>query len=137
MKASILRALATLGLSAALGPVSLMAQTNTILARIPFDFTVGSKSFAAGEYSVTEQAPRVLAIRSADGRSAMVAMAHDFLPNAKPGEAKLTFNKYGDRYFLSQVSHSGRGWELPKSPVEKELIAKEASSNPVVVAGGQ
>jgi hypothetical protein len=136
MKASILRALATLGLSAALGPVSLMAQT-TIHARIPFDFTIGSKSFAAGEYRVVEQFPKVLYIRSADGRSAMMALAHDVVPNAKPGEAKLTFNKYGNRYFLSQVSHSGRGWELPKSAVEKELIAQKASSNPVVVAGGR
>jgi hypothetical protein len=42
MKASILRALATLGLSAAIGPVSSMAQT-TVHARIPFDFTIGSR----------------------------------------------------------------------------------------------
>jgi len=137
MKTPILRALATLGLSAALGPVSLMAQSTTIMARIPFDFTIGSKSFAAGEYRVMEHSSNVLAIRSADGRPAILAMAHGFLPGAKSGEAKLTFNKYGDRYFLSRVSHSDRGWELPKSAVEKELIAKKASSNSVVVAGGQ
>jgi len=129
MKTSILRTLATLSLSAALGPVSLMAQ-GPIHITIPFDFTVGSKSLPAGEYRIGEQPRHVLAIRSVDNRSVMMIMTHSAEPTAKPGEASLTFNRYGDRYFLSQVSSSDLGWELPKSPVEKELAAKVALPQP-------
>ncbi len=129
MKTSILRTLATLSLSAVLGPVSLMAQL-PILVKVPFEFTVGSKSFAAGEYRIGEQTHRVLAVRSVDGRSAMMTMTHAGQPTTKPGEAKLTFNRYGDRYFLSNVSSNDSGWELPKSTVEKELAAKVALPQP-------
>src|SRR6266852_205254 len=108
MKASIVRTLATLSLTAALGPVSLQAQ-GPIHVTVPFDFTVGSKSLAAGEYSVRQQAPHVLAIQSVDGHSAMMIMTNPAEPNAARGVAKLTFNKYGDRYFLSHVSDSDRG----------------------------
>ena len=62
MKTSILRTLATLSLSAVLGPVSLMAQL-PILVKVPFEFSVGSKSFAAGEYRIGEQTHHVLAVR--------------------------------------------------------------------------
>jgi hypothetical protein len=135
MKTSILRILATLSLSAALGPVSLRAQ-GPIHITVPFDFTVGSKSLAAGEYEARQITPMVLAIRSVDGQASAVIMTNAAQPSAVPGKATLTFNKYGDRYFLSQVSDYGHGWELPKSSAEKELIAKRASPRPVTVAAG-
>jgi hypothetical protein len=56
METSILRTLATLSLSAVLGPISLWAQ-GPIHVTVPFDFTVGAKSLAAGEYRVNQQAP--------------------------------------------------------------------------------
>jgi hypothetical protein len=38
-------------------------------------------------------------------------------------ESKLVFNRYGNRYFLSQVWTAGsiRGRQLPISPREKEM----------------
>ena len=48
----------------------------------------------------------------------------------------LVFNRYGDRYFLSRISDDSRGWQLPASAVEKELIAKKASPKPVTVDAG-
>jgi hypothetical protein len=133
MKTSVLSILAMLGLGAALGSVRLMAKA-PIHATIPFDFTVGAKSFAAGDYSVWEMTPSVLAIRTANGRSKMLTIAHSAEPNDKPGVATLTFHRYGDRYFLSRVSNNDRGWELAKSVVEKELIAKRAEpTKPVSV----
>lgn len=135
MKTSILSTIATISLSAVLGPVSLRAQ-GTIHVTIPFDFTVGAKSFAAGEYRVNQQAPHVLAIRSINGRSVMMIGANAAQATAPPGKAMLTFTKYGDHYFLSQVSDYGHGWELPKSTVEKELAAQRPSPKTVSVSGG-
>ena len=135
MNASIVRTLASLCLCAALGPVSLQAQMlGHIRVTIPFGFTVGAKSLAAGEYRVLQMTPSVLAMQSIDGRSSAIVMTHPSRPTTASGRASMTFNKYGDRYFLAKVSDDGRGWELPKTPVEKELIAKRASPpQPVVV----
>jgi hypothetical protein len=121
MKTSMIRTFATLGLCAALGLVSLQAQTRgRIRVSIPFGFTVGSQTMAAGNYEVWQptQGP-VLTIQSADGRSHMTTPTQSGEPNAAPGYAKLTFHKYGERYFLARVSESGRAWELPRTPVEK------------------
>jgi len=136
MKSSILNTLATLSLSAALGAVGLQAQ-GPIHITVPFDFTVGSKSLAAGEYSVRQQAPHVVAIQSVNGHSALLIMTNPAEPNAAPGVAKFTFNKYGDRYFLSQVSDSARGWQLPTSAAEKELLANKLSPKPTVLIAGE
>ena len=67
----------------------------------------------------------------------MVIMTNAAEPNAAPGLAKLTFNKYGDRYFLSEVSDNARGWQLPASAVEKELITKSRPAKPVVLVAGK
>ena len=133
MKTSIVRTLITLSVSAAIGPLSLLAQ-GPIQFTAPFDFTVGNKNFASGEYRVVAMAPEVLAIRSLDGRSTQVVIAQASQAKGKQSNAVLTFNRYGDRYFLSRLSDTNHGWELPKSRVEKELIAKRASPAPVTVA---
>jgi hypothetical protein len=87
MKSSILNSLAALGLSAALGAVGLQAQ-GPIHVTVPFDFTVGAKSFAAGEYRVNRQAPHVLAIRSVNGNSAMVIMTNPRSPTRRPARSR-------------------------------------------------
>lgn len=135
MNISILRTLATLCLGAALGPVCLMAQDPMKVA-IPFDFTVGSKAFAAGKYTVRrDTAPGVVAIQSADHRSTMVVITNAVETLKTPGAAKLVFKQYGDRYFLSEVWPAGstRGRQLMPSRPEKELIAKAATPQPVTL----
>ena len=135
MKTFIVRTLITLSVSAAIGPLSLLAQ-GPIQFTAPFDFTVGTKTFASGEYRVEvgTMASRVLAIRSLDGRSTQVVIAQASQAKGKQSNAVVTFNRYGDRYFLSRLSDTNHGWELPKSRVEKELIAKRASPAPVTLA---
>lgn len=125
MKTSILSILAVLSLSAVFGPVHLMAQ-DPIHVTIPFNFTVGAKPFVAGEYTVKQVTTAVLAIQSADGRAQMCVIGQPGDPSDTPGVAKLTFNRYGDRYFLSRVAEDDKGWELRKSAPEKELLAKKA-----------
>jgi hypothetical protein len=137
MNTSILRTFAKLSLGAALGSITLLAQ-DSVRATVPFDFTIGSKSFAAGEYHLRQVAHMVLQIQSADGHASMLVATRPGEPTKIPGTARLQFNRYGDRYFLSQVSGDTGGWQVPKSLVEKELIAKSASPKPlIVVASGQ
>lgn len=124
MTKSTLRVLAVFSLIAVLGPATVMAQS--LHANVPFRFSAGPKSFAAGEYVVNEVSPHVLAIQSADYHTRVLVMTNGGAATAIPGGAVLRFQRYGDQYFLSAVATADRGWGLPPSAREKELIAKRA-----------
>jgi hypothetical protein len=134
MKSSFLRSLVvTLGLSAAFGPVSLMAQ-GEIRATIPFDFTVGAKSFPAGEYSFQRVKDNIFTVYSVHGHAGVLAGAMPAEEASRSGMAVVTFRRYGENYFLSAVCDGSRSWELFQSTTEKQLIAKRKSTQPVSVA---
>jgi hypothetical protein len=133
MKSSIVRTLVTLSLTAVLSPVALMAQ-GPIQAKIPFDFTVGDKSFAAGNYRVQEVNHGVIRVQNAKDLSAIISLVTPADRSKRADQAVLTFNRYGDRYFLYKVSSGDQAWQFHKSHAEKEIIAKSGSPKPVVVA---
>ena len=134
MKNMIVRTLLTLSLSAALSPVALLAQSK-INATIPFDFTIGAKSFAAGDYSVKLVSEYVILVQSIkDGTGVMTMVQPGEKTHRPDGSPVLVFNRYGDTYFLSKVSGDDRGWRLHTSPAEKEMVAKVALPKPVIVA---
>lgn len=95
------------------------AQT-TLKATVPFPFTVGKTEVPAGTYTIDSISHSAIAIRgTANGVFTLVNLG----PDSNNGTPKLVFNKYGDKYFLSQVSR-GSGSEvmqLPTSKLEKEL----------------
>ena len=128
MRTSNIRVLALFGLIATLGPAAVKAESPAEFV-IPFGFTVGTQSFAAGSYRVGEALPQVLRIQSDSGRAKMVILGIPGQPakNSR-GRVSLTFRKYGERYFLSGWAGTSRGLELPKSNAEKELIAKQAAA---------
>ena len=132
MKNTIVRTLATLGLSAVLSPVALLAQ-DRMTAEIPFDFSIGAKTFSAGEYSVKRVNEHVLMIQSMKDGAGVYASVLPSDATKSGGSPVLLFNRYGDSYFLSKVSGDDRGWKLYASPREKELVGKVTSPKPVVV----
>jgi len=126
MNKSTKRVLALFALIATLGLGSAMAQnSDPAHFTIPFSFTVGSKAFAAGDYRVAHMTPYIIRI---DGDHRCV----NILPvpiGDKPGNAAtLSFHRYGESYFLVKVTNRGHEWGLTPSVLEKELIAKLASS---------
>ena len=133
MKTSFIGTLAV-WLGAALGPICLTAQ-NTMTVKIPFDFTVGSTSFTAGDYAVRPQlAHSVLSLQSGDDRSAIMALTLDVQSTKRVSQGTLVFNQYGDRYFLSQVWTPGHiGRQLHTSALERELIAKVGAAQLVTI----
>lgn len=131
-----LRILATLTLSTFLGPAGLLAQ-GPMQFKVPFDFTVGKKSFAAGVYTVrTAVAPSAVAISSADGRASLITLTNGVQSRKPAGQGKLVFNRYGERYFLAQVWTPGgdTGRQFHQSSEERELIAQTAPLNPVALS---
>lgn len=137
MKRSIVRTFAALTFSAILSPLALLAQ-DQLNATIPFNFTVGTKSLTAGEYSVHHlNDGHTLLIRNRkDGTSIMTAVMGGE-PSKKAGTSVLTFKRYGDSYFLSGISGANQGWQLFQSAAEKELIAKATTPKPVLVAASK
>jgi hypothetical protein len=97
-----------------------------MVATIPFEFVAGKTTLPAGEYKVGDVSAgsAVLLIRSVDGRSAVMIITHG-TGSASRAEGKLVFNRYGNRYFLSQVFSPGSsmGRELPKSKLEREIAS--------------
>ena len=133
MNTSILRTVISIGFSAALCSVSLQAQ-DRIHATIPFDFQVGSQTFAAGEYYVAPVAPTTLLIRNVNTHAAQLVSTVGGDRSSTPGGPVLTFNRYGETYFLAKIGADARGWEVPPSKAEKEHAAAIRVHSPVVVA---
>jgi hypothetical protein len=113
--------LATLSLAA----TSLLAQSKPLIkVNVPFNFVAGAKTLPAGEYQVHTERPNVVLIQSMDSKSNMNLTAHSAQDRKMDGVAAVRFNRYGDRYFLSEIwTGSDLGQQLLKSRAEKEQIA--------------
>jgi hypothetical protein len=113
-----------------------------LVIRIPFDFVVGGKTLPAGEYSVNTSGPeRTLLLIDRQDPSASIFMGSNAIVASEPkSESKLVFNRYGDRYFLSQVWTAGNscGRLLLMSDREKEVAqtAKFETQGQVTLVAG-
>ena len=96
------------------------AQT-TVRATVPFPFMVGKTEVPAGTYTIDSISHSAIAIRGTATGGVLTLVNHG--PESNDGTPKLVFNKYGDKYFLSQVSPgSGKSvMQLPASKLEKEV----------------
>jgi hypothetical protein len=96
-----------------------------LVVNVPFDFVAGSTKLPAGEYSVKVQGPlnTLLLIRRAATAESAIIPTNAVVANEPRTESKLVFNRYGDRYFLSQIWTEGnnQGRQVPKSAREKEM----------------
>ena len=130
MKRNIFGALMTLIVALAVATPMVHAQSTIMTANVPFAFTVGQKQLPAGEYSIREMGDRATLIENRDGHFEVLGI-YPYAEPSKAGETKLVFHKVGDRYFLSQIwtSARGQGLEIPKSKLEKEMLAANTESS--------
>jgi hypothetical protein len=120
---------------------SAIAQTTHVRANVPFNFTVGDKTLAAGTYdveTVSDRDSKMLLLRTDDGKSSLI-VGSNAAQTLKPADkTKLVFHKYGSQYFLAEIWKEGatRGNQLPACGREKELakeIATDLTSRPVEI----
>jgi hypothetical protein len=97
-------------------------------AQIPFDFNVGNKTFAAGDYiiGVTDKTSGQgsLTIRAAKGGAAKVIMVIPKQTDARRAAARLVFNRYENQYFLTEMITPTLGAEFQKTKIE-DRFARE------------
>ena len=108
---------------------SVQAQSGfRIQTTIPFDFTAGESSLRAGVYAVETISDNAVLVRSIDGKKSVMLLTRATEPGGKQKPARLIFNRYGDRYFLSQawLSAGDVGRVLHPSGAERRL-AQELS----------
>jgi hypothetical protein len=113
-----------------------------VTVNIPFDFVAGNVHLTAGDYILSVSGPTgsLLLISAKDSTASVFINTNAAVSRAPQTESKLVFNRYGDRYFLSQVWHEGyaQGRQLLKSPREKEVLQSteiQDQSQVTLVAG--
>ena len=113
-----------------------------VAVNIPFDFVAGNTQLPAGEYTVKVSVPThaLILISRKDATMSAFINTNAAVSSAPQTESKLIFNRYGDRYFLSQVWQQGytQGRQLLKSSREKEvaLTANIQTQGQVVLVAG-
>lgn len=105
-------------------------QSNSMSANIPFDFTIGGKSLAAGEYVVrafTENGDTLAVTNKSSSKSA-IRLAMPIQAASAARNSKLVFHRYGPRYFLAEVWVAGEktGRQLLKSKEESRIASQLA-----------
>jgi hypothetical protein len=113
----------------------LHAQTVSIRAAIPFNFHAGDKLMPAGEYEIHGQGP-FLWFRGADsGEPALALLTIGAESPEKPRPARLSFNRYGNEYFLESVwdSFTRNGRQVSRAAREKELAKGYRVPVPIVI----
>ena len=116
--------------------VPLSAQT-IAKATIPFDFTVGQTRMPAGTYEFSPLSHSAILIRDSKTAKSALSLFNSGGSSKAYSTPKLVFHRYGDKYFLSQVSRGNGGAviQLPTSKLEEELrIAGSSVPDKTVIA---
>lgn len=91
---------------------------------VPFEFVAGGMNLPAGQYDVFHvMSPDWIMLKNSDAHSTAVLLVHvSSLPSGQ-SNPKLVFNRYGEKYFLSQVwtEHDNEVHNCRKSGAELAL----------------
>src|SRR5438093_460475 len=143
MKKKVLKRLTMLSLVSMFTLCAAVASANAqlsipIRAKIPFDFSMGDRKLAAGEYTFSRLSGiadnKTMLVRSEDSSTRMFQSTLTAQVLTPRNESSLVFHKYGDQYFLEQIWMHGEqvGTELPESRSERTIrrqLAKTQQSN--------
>jgi hypothetical protein len=84
------------------------AATGTFVkVNIPFEFSVGDRTFPAGEYSLTQLRPDIVALYDSRGHNVDIALAYAQTNFEPPTETKVKFEVVGGRHMLSEALTAG------------------------------
>ena len=139
----IKQAYSILVIAALLANVFTSAQAQSgrlIAANVPFNFTIKDRELPAGKYFfalVRFGGSDAVKIQSADGNLTAFALTRSANAKASQVEPKLVFNRYADKYFLSQVFglEDSNTQQLARSRDERRLANTATERSNVSIAG--
>ena len=121
------KALALSGLLVLLTFSSALGQSDRqTIIHIPFNFSVGEKTFPAGKYVIErtwKTSDSVWVIKRKDNVGKAMLLTRPVRANETQQETRLVFRQYGDLYFLAEFWTAGSqtGREIQTSGREKSL----------------
>lgn len=103
---------------------------------VPFDFVAGGTNLPAGLYTVRHMMnSNWILLSSSDGRTVSVVQVLEASVPIGKSDTKLVFNRYAEKYFLSQVwtANDHQVHHCVKSGTERELASRTQTSIQVAV----
>ena len=128
---TMLTLLVTISLVAAV--VSAKAQgSRTERATVPFDFNVGDSEMAAGRYQFKpmNELGNAVSVRGTESAQSAIKLTNNLVRVDPAPESKLVFNRYGNKYFLSEIWIAGErtGRQIRKTKAEKAIVRELTAS---------
>ncbi len=84
------------------GSAHAQSDGQTIIASIPFDFTVGSTSLPAGRYQFTHTGENLFLVRNVEGQG-LFTQVTSIHPNEVPAKSMVKFDVVDGRHVLVQI----------------------------------
>ena len=83
---------------------SAYAQSSAVIrVKIPFEFSLGGKTFPSGDYSLVQPLQHLLVLRDARGQTIASTFTHGVQLSPAPAASKLRFRSVGGQYVLTEV----------------------------------
>jgi len=112
------------------GAVAFAGWPSELRAKIPFDFIVADQVLPAGEYSIARLgASPGIRITSVDLTRFVAVFPTPGASNRTGYRSAMTFNKYGDQYFLKEIwtSADATGTKIPECRTERKVKGQPAT----------
>lgn len=122
MKKQLIAAVFALAIALVINAGETSAQSQALRVDVPFDFSANNKTLPAGTYVVYPATDnRVMwRIQGADQTHATLVLGTRS-PAEGQGNTRISFRRYGDRYFLTGFKTPVNQIELPMSGSEKDF----------------
>lgn len=105
---------------------------------VPFEFTIGQRTFPAGSYSLVRTEPYLLELRDADKHSLAQIVTRSVQAQRAPEQSKVLFYTENGRHLLGQVwvGRESLGQEIYR-PKNGSVLAKHSAAVDSTVAGAR
>jgi hypothetical protein len=106
------------------------AHAQSVRAKVPFAFKVGSSQLPAGTYSIqNEFGTNFVTVRNVESGRSVAALGQRESPSKNSN--KLIFHRYGSQYFLTEIvgEKGSQGMVFRATKQEKELQIAQAPTN--------
>jgi hypothetical protein len=115
---------------------SFAQSTPLVKADIPFAFQANGKLMPAGTYRFSQENGSIMRLSGSEKHAQAMAVARPDNGTKTATVSKVTFNKYGDHYFLHDVWVAGSttSYRCTTTKQEKDIIRELHNQQPTEVA---
>ena len=113
-----------------------VAQAQTLIATVPFNFDVNDQHLQAGKYTIDVNAGKVVVLRPISG-GGTVLLSNSAGPNdGKRPESCLVFQRYAGSMYLTEIwsASTDEGREIVMSPATTQLAKTQHTEETVIAA---